>query len=97
MPIDFRSARLRCYTPSMTLSTERTIVLIVDDDANNLRLLGLILRDAGYEALAVRDPERVLAVIKAKSPEIVLLDVSMPIPVSRTDNTQYSVFSAAEG
>jgi sigma-B regulation protein RsbU (phosphoserine phosphatase) len=62
----------------MTLSTERTIVLIVDDDANNLRLLGLILRDAGYEALAVRDPERVLAVIKAKSPEIVLLDVSMP-------------------
>ncbi len=62
----------------MMPQTERTVILIVDDDANNLRLLGLILRDAGYEALAVRDPERVLAVIKAKSPEIVLLDVSMP-------------------
>lgn len=62
----------------MTTPENKTVVLIVDDDTNNLRLLGLILRDAGYEALAVRDPEKVLSIIKAKAPELVLLDVSMP-------------------
>ncbi len=59
-------------------STPGPVILIVDDDTNNLRLLGLILRDAGYEALAVRDPERVLPVVIAKSPDLVLLDISMP-------------------
>jgi len=53
-------------------------VLIVDDDSLNIGYLGPILKDAGYSVLAVQSAEKVLPLVKAKMPDIVLLDVTMP-------------------
>ena len=53
-------------------------VLIVDDDSLNIGYLGPILKDAGYSVLAVQSAEKVLPLVRAKMPDIVLLDVTMP-------------------
>ena len=53
-------------------------VLIVDDDVETLRLVGLMLERQGYQISAADNGER--AVLKAQSdlPNLILLDVMMP-------------------
>jgi PAS domain S-box-containing protein len=53
-------------------------VLIVDDDPTSLQMLGIILKGAGYTVLATQDSSKVLPLVQAKHPEIVLLDITMP-------------------
>ncbi len=53
-------------------------VFVVDDNPNNLGLLTSILREAGFSVRVAQSGKRALAAIFAQSPEIVLLDVSMP-------------------
>jgi len=62
-----------------TIESTEGKVLIVDDDPVNLGVLGPILRQAGYSVLAAQSVDKVLPMIKAKRPDIILLDVSMPI------------------
>jgi adenylate cyclase len=53
-------------------------ILIVDDDAVNLRLLRLILRGEGYDVVeAVSGPEA-LAAVEGHRVDLILLDVMMP-------------------
>ena len=53
-------------------------VLIVDDEPEIGRLLGLILRGAGFEVAAVEDGQAALAHLAASATDLVLLDVIMP-------------------
>jgi putative two-component system response regulator len=54
-------------------------LLIVDDESANVRLLELILRQAGYAALqATTDPRRVPALVSEFRPDLILLDLHMP-------------------
>lgn len=54
-------------------------ILVVDDEPANLKLLGMILRGAGYQNIAlVQDPREVLGEYQRARPSLVLLDLNMP-------------------
>jgi CheY-like chemotaxis protein len=53
-------------------------VLIVDDTPANLRLLGGMLREAGYTARPVPSGKLALQAAIAEPPDLVLLDITMP-------------------
>ncbi|MHB8670881.1 MAG: response regulator transcription factor [Acidimicrobiales bacterium] len=54
-------------------------VLVVDDEPDILLLVRVILEAAGYEALLAADGEQALQRIAEDSPDLVLLDVMMPV------------------
>ncbi len=53
-------------------------ILIVDDDLDTLKLVGLILQRQGYEIVAANSGSQGLAKAAAERPNLVLLDVMMP-------------------
>ncbi|MEQ9365442.1 MAG: hybrid sensor histidine kinase/response regulator [Leptospirales bacterium] len=53
-------------------------VLIVDDQVNNLKVLGTILRDEDYEIYAARDGAEALQTASLARPDLILLDIMMP-------------------
>ena len=53
-------------------------ILVVDDNAANVKLLEDLLRFHGYEVEAAFDGESALAALRGRPPELLLLDVLMP-------------------
>ncbi|MFH1463188.1 MAG: response regulator [Pseudomonadota bacterium] len=53
-------------------------ILVVDDTAENLRLLSELLHGAGYRVRAVRSGAQALRAVEASRPDLVLLDILMP-------------------
>jgi len=53
-------------------------ILVVDDDLETLRLVGLMLQRAGYEILAASGGSQALAVAESEKPDLILLDIMMP-------------------
>lgn len=53
-------------------------ILVVDDDAKILKVVGEALREEGYEALAASDGPGALAAYHKYSPDLIVLDVMMP-------------------
>lgn len=53
-------------------------VLIVDDDVETLRLVGLMLERQGYQISAADNGERAIQKARADIPNLILLDVMMP-------------------
>jgi len=53
-------------------------VVVVEDEASILTLLGETLRQHGYETLLVNNSEEAIAVIRKARPQLVLMDVLMP-------------------
>lgn len=53
-------------------------ILIVDDDPDVLNLLDLKLRDEGFLILQAVDGEMAVDLVKAKRPDLIILDVNMP-------------------
>lgn len=62
----------------MTQPQDPPSILIVDDNPNNLKVLEQVLRSAGYSVRPALSAEMALRAIKARLPDIVLLDVRMP-------------------
>ena len=54
------------------------IILIVDDTAENLRVLATALSDQGYDVRGVINGEMALRVAQANPPDLILLDIRMP-------------------
>ncbi len=54
------------------------VILVVDDIARNLQLLGNILTSKGYEVLFATSGETALERLDARVPDIILLDLMMP-------------------
>jgi DNA-binding response OmpR family regulator len=54
-------------------------VLIVDDEPDILVLLRLALQAAGYSTVEATDGEEALRVIRDRNPDVVLLDIMMPV------------------
>ncbi len=63
--------------PPKTL-TERTRVLVVDDDPITLRCVRGALTEAGYEPVVTGDPGEVTDLMQTSRPELVLLDLVLP-------------------
>ena len=53
-------------------------ILIVDDDVDSLKLIGLMLSRNGYEVSAAHSGSQALAKAEAESPNLIILDVMMP-------------------
>jgi diguanylate cyclase (GGDEF)-like protein/PAS domain S-box-containing protein len=58
--------------------TSPATILIVDDEAQNCRLLEVLLRPEGYVTLTAASGEEALALVAAQSPDLILLDIMMP-------------------
>lgn len=53
-------------------------ILIVDDDLDTLRLVGLMLEREGYEITAASSGEQALSLVNNIRPDLILLDLMMP-------------------
>ena len=58
---------------------KRARVLVVDDDADIRGLLRQLLERAGYEVAEAPDGRGGLRTLYSATPDLVLLDVSMPV------------------
>ena len=56
----------------------RRKIIIVDDDVLIRETVRLALDHAGYYAIAVGEPDRALAVVRAEKPDLVIMDLYMP-------------------
>jgi DNA-binding response OmpR family regulator len=55
------------------------LVLVVDDQRDILGLIKLRLEQAGYEVVTASDGERALELVTSLQPNLVVLDVMLPI------------------
>ncbi len=53
-------------------------ILVVDDDVDTLRLVGLMLQRQGYQIVAANNGQQALASAQSEDPDLILLDVMMP-------------------
>ncbi|MBC7811296.1 MAG: response regulator [Burkholderiales bacterium] len=53
-------------------------ILIVDDDIDSLKLIGLMLQRHGYEVLAANSGGQAITKAAAEQPSLIILDVMMP-------------------
>ena len=58
---------------------QKAKVLIVDDEPNNVDFLEQALEDSGYQLITATNGQEALAKIQSEQPDLVLLDLSMPI------------------
>jgi two-component system KDP operon response regulator KdpE len=54
-------------------------VLVVDDDEHVLRLVDRVLTRAGYEVQSARDGAEALRLAEARRPDLIVLDLKMPV------------------
>jgi adenylate cyclase len=62
------------------MSDHAARILVVDDVAQNVRLLGAVLEAHGYEVVSTTDGNAALELVASAQPDLVLLDVMMPQP-----------------
>ena len=64
------------------------MILVVDDNEANLRLINAVLKTRGYEIVEATSGEAALELLTAQQPSLILMDVQMPglsgIDVART-------------
>jgi DNA-binding response OmpR family regulator len=53
-------------------------ILIVDDDVDTLRLVGLMLQRQGYQIVAANNGNQALVMARTEQPDLILLDIMMP-------------------
>src|ERR671933_1253799 len=56
-----------------------TRVLVVDEDSTIRDVIALALSDAGYEVIEANDGAAALALVRQRPPDVILLDMRMPI------------------
>ena len=54
-------------------------ILIADDEPNIVTALEFLLQRGGYEVLIARDGEEALKTLESARPDLVLLDIMMPV------------------
>jgi DNA-binding response OmpR family regulator len=56
----------------------KSLVLIADDDADILLLVRAVLERSGHEVVGASDGAEALASVRARKPDLVVLDIAMP-------------------
>ncbi|MBM0740974.1 EAL domain-containing protein [Phormidium sp. CLA17] len=72
-------------------NTESVDILVVDDTAENVRLLSTMLTREGYQVRKAINGQLALTAIQARMPDLILLDIMMP------DMDGYAVCSRLKG
>lgn len=57
---------------------KRSRILVVDDQPNNIQVVGSILRHLGYEIISAFDGPTVFQQLDSRTPDLILLDLLMP-------------------
>ncbi len=60
------------------MESKKKLILIVDDNPENIKVLGNLLKNNGYEVGASSDSNKAFEFIKNEIPDLILLDVMMP-------------------
>lgn len=58
---------------------QKLLILIVDDDKTNRLILSALIKKLGYRITSANDGEEAVATFNQKQPDIVLMDVMMPV------------------
>ena len=74
--------------------SERPLVLVADDDPDILSLVTLRLERDGYEVIGAPDGERAVEEALERTPDLALIDVSMPKLDGRSTTTWPSARTA---
>jgi two-component system, cell cycle response regulator DivK len=53
-------------------------ILIVDDNPTNLKLVRVVLEEAGFQVRGAVDADEALAVLEAFRPRLILMDIQLP-------------------
>jgi len=53
-------------------------ILVIEDNAANMRLASLLLRNARHEVLCAVDAELGLAMARSAAPDLILMDIQLP-------------------
>lgn len=53
-------------------------ILVIEDNAANMKLASLLLRNAGHTALCAVDAETGLMLARADRPDLILMDIQLP-------------------
>jgi CheY-like chemotaxis protein len=53
-------------------------ILVVDDNATNLKLVSDVLEFEGYQLLKASDAETAQAIIRKTPPDLILMDIALP-------------------
>jgi two-component system cell cycle response regulator DivK len=53
-------------------------VLLVEDNAANMKLATFILQSAGYTVISARDAEGGLTLARTECPDLILMDIQLP-------------------
>src|SRR5476649_1083001 len=53
-------------------------ILVIEDNAANMRLASLLLRNARHEVLCAVDAELGLAMARSAGPDLILMDIQLP-------------------
>lgn len=64
--------------PQPMTQTPHEVILIVDDQEENRRIVSSVLTVMHYECLLARSAEEAVQVLNARTPDLILLDVMMP-------------------
>jgi len=62
----------------ITAEPQQATVLVVDDVAHNIEILGIMLREQGMKVIGALSAEQAFRVIETRLPDLILLDVQMP-------------------
>lgn len=55
------------------------VILVVEDEPRNLKLVRDLLHAAGYRTLEATDGKYAIELAKAHRPDLILMDISMPV------------------
>ena len=55
------------------------VILIVEDDPKNLKLIRDLLQFSGYKVLEATDGKQAVELAKDKKPDLILMDIQMPV------------------
>ena len=53
-------------------------ILIVDDDIDTLRLVGMMLESEEFDIIAANDGQRAISLARTEAPDLIILDLMMP-------------------
>lgn len=65
-------------TPPSDRTTGKPLILLVDDEPDNLQVLGNILNQDAYEIAIATNGNQALAFAEGEQPDLILLDIMMP-------------------
>lgn len=60
------------------MDSDKSLILIVDDNPENLKVIGNILKQKGHKAAIARDGVQALDFVERKKPGLILMDMMMP-------------------